>query len=225
MKTGAIYHFTNGSEIRPIVNEKQIEALKQFATSKGIDIKKIYCDYTLKTSEQEAFMTFMKECEEYEYLVTKDFYHIRDKTTICMKVMKELRDKGITIVSMENGIFSFSEEPFDKPLRVVTYTQENGKIRDAEGSVNMQNDIFSLFAKRKTGWTIIQHYSDICFHQNDAEQLQLNELIKHKDEYDLVLVNNLGDIHKRTARLCKVREQIGKDIFSMQDGFLKYEKE
>ena len=59
----------------------------------------------------------------------------------------------------------------------------------------------------------------------DGEQIQLMELIKNKDNYDLLLVHNLNDVHWRTANFCKVREQLHLDIYSLQEGFLKYNKE
>lgn len=52
-----------------------------------------------------------------------------------------------------------------------------------------------------------------------------DKLIKNKDNYDLLLVHNLNDVHWRTANFCKVREQLHLDIYSLQEGFLKYNKE
>lgn len=221
----AIYHFTDGSEKRPIVNQKQLNILEQFAISQGFSVGEIYCDKSLLKCEQSEFDRFMSDTDRYDVLVTKDFYHISKNTMKCMSVMKELRDKGIQVHSIENGCFSWEEAPFDKPLRVATYCCRFGTPNEMKQIIPVHNDILKLFADKKTQWTVIDQYFDESEHQNDGEQTQLMELIKNKDKYDLLLVHNLNDVHWRTANFCKVREQLHLDIYSLQEGFLKYNKE
>ena len=221
----AIYHFTDGSEKRPIVNQKQLNMLEQFAISQGFSVGEIYCDKSLLKCEQSEFDRFMADIDRYDVLVTKDFYHISKNTMKCMSVMKNLRDKGIQIHSIENGSFSWEEAPFNKPLRVATYCCRFGTPNEMKQIIPVHNDILKLFADKKTQWTVIDQYFDESERQNDGEQIQLMELIKNKDNYDLLLVHNLNDVHWRTATFCKVREQLSLDIYSLQDGFLKYNKE
>ena len=221
----AIYHFTDGSEKRPIVNQKQLNMLEQFAISQGFSVGEIYCDKSLLKCEQSEFDRFMADIDKYDVLVTKDFYHISKNTMKCISVMKELRDKGIQIHSIENGSFSWEEAPFNKPLRVATYCCRFGTPNEMKQIIPVHNDILKLFADKKTQWTVIDQYFDESERQNDGEQIQLMELIKNKDNYDLLLVHNLNDVHWRTANFCKVREQLHLDIYSLQEGFLKYNKE
>ena len=218
----AIYHFTDGSEKRPIVNQKQLNILEQFAISQDFTVNDIYCDKSLLKCEQPEFDRFMSDVDKYDVLVTKDFYHISKNTMKCMSVMKELRDKGVQVHSIENGNFSWEEAPFDKSLRVATYCCRFGAPNEMKQIIPVQNDILNLFANKKTKWTVTDQYFDESEHQNDGEQIQLMELIKNKDKYDLILVHNLNDIHWRTANFCKVREQLHLDIYSLQEGFLKY---
>lgn len=221
----AIYHFTDGSEKRPIVNQKQLNMLEQFAISQGFSVGEIYCDKSLLKCEQSEFDRFMADIDKYDVLVTKDFYHISKNTMKCMSVMKNLRDKGIQIHSIENGSFSWEEAPFNKPLRVATYCCRFGTPNEMKQIIPVHNDILKLFADKKTQWTVIDQYFDESERQNDGEQIQLMELIKNKDNYDLLLVHNLNDVHWRTANFCKVREQLHLDIYSLQEGFLKCNKE
>lgn len=221
----AIYHFTDGSEKRPIVNQKQLNILEQFAISQGFSVGEIYCDKSLLKCEQSEFDRFMSDIDRYDVLVTKDFYHISKNTMKCMSVMKELREKGIQIHSIENGSFSWEEASFDKPLRVATYCCRFGTPNEMKQIIPVHNDILKLFADKKTQWTVIDQYFDESERQNDGEQIQLMELINNKDKYDLLLVHNLNDVHWRTANFCKVREQLHLDIYSLQEGFLKYNKE
>ena len=221
----AIYHFTDGSEKRPIVNQKQLNMLEQFAISQGFSVGEIYCDKSLLKCEQSEFDRFMADIDRYDVLITKDFYHISKNTMKCISVMKELRDKGIQIHSIENGSFSWEEAPFNKPLRVATYCCRFGTPNEMKQIIPVHNDILKLFADKKTQWTVIDQYFDESERQNDGEQIQLMELIKNKVNYDLLLVHNLNDVHWRTANFCKVREQLHLDIYSLQEGFLKYNKE
>ena len=221
----AIYHFTDGSEKRPIVNQKQLNILEQFAISQGFSVGEIYCDKSLLKCEQSEFARLMSDIDRYDVLVTKDFYHISKNTMKCMSIVKELRDKGIQIHSMENGSFSWEEAPFDKPLRVATYCCRFGTPNETKQIIPVHNDILKLFTDKKTNWTVIDQYFDESERQNDGEQIQLMELIKNKDNYDLLMVHNLNDVHRRTANFCKIREQLSLDIYSLQEGFLKYNKE
>lgn len=221
----AIYHFTDGSEKRPIVNQKQLNMLEQFAISQGFSVGEIYCDKSLLKCEQSEFDRFMFDIDRYDALIVKDFYHISKNTMKCMSVMKDLHDKGMQIHSIENGSFSWEEAPFDKPLRVATYCCRFGTPNEMKQIIPVHNDILKLFADKKTQWTVIDQYFDESERQNDGEQIQLMELIKNKDNYDLLLVHNLNDVHWRTANFCKVREQLHLDIYSLQEGFLKYNKE
>ena len=218
----AIYHFTDGSEKRPIVNQKQLNMLEQFAISQGFSVGEIYCDKSLLKCEQSEFDRFMADIDKYDVLVTKDFYHISKNTMKCMSVMKELRDKGVQVHSIENGSFSWDEAPFNKPLRVATYTCRFGEPNELKQIIPVQNDMLKLFTDKKTQWTVIDQYSDESKTRHDAEQIGLHRLIENKDKYDILLVQNLNDVHLRTANFCKIREQLHLDIYSLQEGFLQY---
>ena len=223
--TGAIYHFTDKSEKRPIVYKKQIKELEEFAEKIGVNVEKIYCDFSLKVKNRTQFDAFLAESYLYSALITKDFYHLSKNTMACMKLMKELSEKGITIYTLKDGTFDFSDAPFDKPLRVVSYTCGNERIRDANNSIRIQQDIYNLFVKRKSNWTMVNQYADVCRIQNDEDQKNLLRLIENKDQFDILLVNNLNDIHWRTNLFCKIRERIGKGIYSLKDGYIEYRKE
>lgn len=75
-KKAAIYHFTDGSEKRPIVNEKQLNRLTEFALSLGFDDVEIFCDKSLLKCEQSEFDRFLSSVDQFDALITKDFYHI-----------------------------------------------------------------------------------------------------------------------------------------------------
>ena len=221
----AIYHFTDGSEKRPIVYETQIKTLGEFAESRGFDVVAVFCDKSLRRCDRHEFDRLTENCEQYDVLIVKDFYHLSKNTKKCMEIMKGFREKGISIYSVENGIFIFEEEPFDKPLKVVTYNSRFGEADPQKQIVTIQNDTMKLFTKLKTNWSVKDQFFDEGLIQNDGAQINLHRIIEQKEDYDLLLVPNLTDVHWRTSNFCKIREALQMDIYSLQDGFLKYRRE
>ena len=223
-KKAVIYHFTDKSEKRPVTYRKQLKVLKEYAESVGFVVIDTYCDMSLKRSERTEFDRFLANSQQYDALIAKDFYHIAKNTGKCMDIMKKLRDNGLQIYTIENGIFTWEDAPFDKPLRVATYTRHYGTPNEMKEVIPVQNDIFTLFANKKTNWTVLDQYYDESIMQNNSEQIQIKELIANREKYDLLLVHNLNDVHWRTANFCRIREQLQLDIYSLQEGFLKYRR-
>lgn len=224
-KIAAIYHFTDRSTKRPKIYKDQIKVLEEYANSLGFEVTEIFCDNSLRRCDRTEFDRFLTTCKEFNVLITKDFYHISKNTMRCMNIMKDLRNKGISIYTQKNGIFIFENEPFDKYLNIATYNSRFGTPNELKQIVPVQNDILKLFTKQKTNWTVIDQYFDESEHQIKGEQIHLKDLISNKDKYDLLLVHNLNDIHRNTSNFCKVREALQMDIYSLQDGFLKYRTE
>lgn len=223
-KKAAIYHFTAGSEKRPIVYQKQLHILEEFAQSLGYTVAEIFCDMSLVWSEHTEFGRFLSCADQFDALITKDFYHISKNTMQCMRTMQDLLQKGIPVHSIENGTFTFEDIPFTDPLKVVTYTTHWGEPNELKQVISVKNDIMKLFTDKKTPWILTDQYYDETERQRDGEQVHLQEMILNKDKYDLLLVHNLNDIHWRTANFCKIREALQLDIYSLQEGFLKYRR-
>lgn len=223
MKEVAIYHYTDRSEKRPRVCERQMDELRKYADRPGWHVRDVFCDMSVRKSGHPEFERFLEHCGDYDVLVTKDFYHIQYHTRSCLDLMGQIREQGVEIHSVENGTFMFSAPPLEKKLRVATYF---GRAKEYKSvMVDIQNDIYRHFVREKTNWEITGMYTDRLAWREEHEQKELQRLIADRDEYDLVLVNHLGAIHWRTAMFCTVREQLKKDIYSLRDGFLGYQKE
>ena len=218
----AIYHFSNTTGKRPIIYEKELEALKAFAETKGFEVSEVFFDTSLERRKRKEFDRFLASADKFDVLVTKDFYHISKNTCKCLKDMKELRNRGVRICSVENGTFALEDPPLDRPLRDATYVCANQYPDDMHNILTVQNEILDLYIRKKTNWILVDQYSDVSTHNLDVEQTQLPELIMNRNKYDILLVHDLNSIHWRTAKFCKKREALGLDILSLQDGFLKY---
>ena len=141
-----------------------------------------------------------------------------------MSILQDLREKGLRIYTPTNGIFIWEDSPLKDHLRVATYTCHFGSADEMKAVIPVKNDILRLFIAKETAWILIDQYFDKSLRQRDGEQVQLMKLLHNKDKYDLLLVHDLNDIHWRTANFCKIRERLGKDIYSLKEGFLKFRK-
>ncbi len=231
MNKVAIYHFTDGSEKRPIINEKQMIALREFASRYGTVVKE-YLDKSLKKGEQEEKEKLFQEIGKYNSLVTKDFYHISKNTGTCIGLMQQFLSFGVKVYSIEDGSFAFTETPFDKELNVAVYHSKfadntpsaKGRRRGNSITVQTQIEIIKLFVKTKTRWKIIDVYVDEAEGQSDDKQKNLLQLIENKNKYDLVVCKDFNRIHWRTAKFCERRNKLELDIYSLKEGYLKFER-
>lgn len=229
MNKVAIYHFTNKSEKRPIVNEKQMVLLRDFAKQYGT-IEKEYLDKSFKKCEQEEKRKMIQEIGEYDILAIKNFYHIAKNTGTCIELLQQFLSQGVKTYSMEDGCFTFTDVPFNEKLNIAIYHSKyvdntpssNRWKRGNEITIQTQLEIMRLFVKQKTSWQIADIYVDESQEQSDSKQANLLELIKNSEKYDLVLCKNFNNIHWRTAKFCKRRNDMKLDIYSLREGYLKY---
>jgi len=228
MNKVAVYHFTDKSEKRPIINEKQMILLRDFASEYGT-IEKEYLDKSLKKCEQEEKKKLIQEIGEYDILVIKDFYHIAKNTGTCIELLQQFLSVGVQTYSMEDGNFTFTDVPFNKKLNVAIYHSRYVDVSPSykwkkgnDITVQTQLEIMKLFVKQKTRWKIADIYVDEAQGQSDSKQVNLLKLIKNSEKYDLVLCKNFNNIHWRTAKFCKQRNDMKLDIYSLREGYLKY---
>ena len=146
-KKAAIYHFTDKSLKRPKIYKDQLNKLSEFASSLGFDDVDIFCDKSLLRSEHPEFERLRTCIDDYDALITKDFYHISMNTMQCMRIMCELKNKGIPIYTIENGHFCWDEPPFNENLKVATYCCRFGTPNEMKEIISVHNDILSLFVK------------------------------------------------------------------------------
>jgi hypothetical protein len=218
----AIYHFTDGKGRRPSICQGDLCALSAYAHQLGYTEADVYCDTTSRKTGRTEFDRLLEHTDDYDALVVKDFYHISRHTEVCVKILKQLHSQGVKIYSTANGAFSIIAPPVDKPLKIATYTCGFGTSQAPEQAVSLRAEIFKTFTADKTRWKITAQYADISRHQNDGEQLQLQDLIRNRRQYDLLLVMSFGELHWRTANCLKIRKQLGLGIYSLQDGYIPY---
>lgn len=220
----AIIHYTNKSEKRPKIYKDQIKKLEDYAVSLGFEVAQIFCDMSLKRSERTEFDHLLSNCNQYDAVIAKDFHHISPNTMMCFKILQTLKEHHVKVFTTENGIFSWDDPPLDNNLKVASYCCRFGPTNEMKEIIAVQNDIFKLFVKKKTNWSLINQYFDESEQKRGDAQIQLMKLIQNKDKYDLILVSNLNNLHYRTSKFCKIRQTLHMDICSLEEGYFKYEE-
>ena len=210
----AIYHFTDGDDLRPIIYEKEIDRIKKFALSRGFSTTDVFLDKSLRKVDQIHLHNLLQNIDNYQALIMKDFYHLRKNTGAFIDDLIALSNKGINIYTIEDGSFHLNIAPFDKPLKVAIYYCG---LEIIGRSIDLQYEIMEYFIKYYTKWELIDKYADTSGNKIDGNQKQLQKLIQHRDKYDIVLVQSFNDIHWRTAKFCKIRHQLQLDIYSMHE--------
>lgn len=222
-KKAAIYHFTDGGSKRPVVYEKEVKRIRTFADSIGYEDTDLYLDKSLKKKDQLQLQKLLQNIGDYDALIMKDFYHLRKNTGTFMDCLITLGKKGVDVYTIEDGSFLLEEAPLHKPLRVALYYCG---LKIIGRSIELQFEIMRYFASSCTQWEIVAEYADTDGGQVDGNQKELQKLIQNRDNYDAVLVQSFNDIHWRTAKFCKVRHQLQRDIYSMHENlYLKYEED
>lgn len=217
----AIYHFTDRSAIRPIVYQKEVERLKQFASKLGYSDAEVYVDKSLKKRDQIHLRNLLNNSAEYQALIMKDFYHIKSNTGSFMDDLIALGKQGVDVFTIEDGSFQFDKAPFEQPLKVAIYYCG---LEIVGRSIELQLEIMRCFIRTCTNWQLIDEYTDTAGNKVDSSQKEIWELVKNRHKYDIVLVQSFNDIHWRTAKFCKMRHHLQTDIYSMhEDVYLKYE--
>lgn len=221
-KKVCIYHFSNANQ-RPIVNQKQMDFIQEFASSIG-EVEKIYLDFTLKQSEQIQRQQMIEEISSYDILVMKDFYHLARNTGACFGLLQAFALQGVKTITMEDGSFSFQFQnaPFDKKFKVCVYHSKYKE--DGDRTIETQIDIFKTFVSHKTNWEIVDVFVDEANSQSDKVQTEIFKVIKNKEKYDLLLLKDFNSLHWRTAKFCHRRNELQLPIYSLKEGYLPFQK-
>ena len=225
-KSAAIYHYSCGNNIHAGYTLNRIKAVEDYAISLGYSVEKIYRDETRIRKNQLELAKFMNDCKRYNALFIRSLKHLNPTSMACISTINKLINMGIIVYTLKDGIFTKENDITKNQLKIATYYNVScASLKNPDPIIKIQNEILDLFVKKKTNWTIIDHYADISVRQNKLEQPYFDALIKNKHLYDLVLVHNIADIHERTETFAHMRHALGLDIYSLNQGLLKYRKE
>ena len=211
-----VYHFTDGSEKRPCIVEKDIDSIYKYLDShKNWNPVALYLDKTLVKTNQMQYQQLRKQSDRYDILLTKDFYHIQTKTVTFWKHIQQLLSERIHIHSVSDGNLDYFYDPqwLLKDLKVAIYYRSS----EAAGAIDLRAETLNMFVTMKTQWNVKKVYADQRTKYSD-KQPELESLLLEASQYDLILVDSFVSIHFRTAKLMKTKKKLNKPIYSMKEG-------
>lgn len=211
-----VYHFTDGSEKRPCIVEKDIDSIyKYLDRHENWNPVALYLDKTLVKTNQAQYQRLRKQSDKYNILLTKDFYHIQTKTVTFWKHVQQLLSEGVHIQSVIDGNLDYFYDPqwLLKDLKVAIYYRSS----EAAGESNLRAETLNMFVSMKTKWNVQKVYADQRTKYSD-KQPELESLLLEASQYDLILVDSFVSIHFRTAKLMRTKKKLNKPIYSMKEG-------
>lgn len=217
----AVYHFTDKSEKRPVVYQKDIDQLKTFASSLGYGEPDVYIDFTLRRCDQREHERLLSNAEQYKAVIAKDFYHLSKNTVPCLNMMSDLNNRGVQVITMLDGTFSFCPAPVRVRRSVALYYCGLEITRPVE----LQMEIMRAYVRNETDWDITGEYIDAKGNRSVKDQTDILRLINERDSYDLILARSFNDINWLVSKFCKYRNETRCDIYSLhEDVLLPYGK-
>lgn len=212
----AVYHYTNGSTVRGHIVEKEVDRLYEFVSShSGWRLQGLYLDFTLVKTKQVQYEKMRENTDNYDVILTKDFSHIQLKTgTFWAQVIQILYGNVKIETLLDGSVEDFYDTSwFGKTLGVAIYYSSVHNETENKLRIN----VLKTFVSLKTLWSIKGLYID-CKEKYTDNQPELEHLLADAENYDLILVDDFGSIHFRTAKFVKIRKRLGKPIFSIKEG-------
>ena len=218
----AIYHFTFG-ELDNNYCRNAISRLQLLAKVLGYDDVDVYVDYKTNGEEHGEYDKMLSKIDEYDTILVSTLAHIYKYTLKTISVLKWLASKNIKVYSLEQSPYIFGDHPdFDQPLNVATYYCHRGNREDA-ANMEIKNESLRIFIEKQTNWTLIGQYSEEGRKSRAGKQPQLENLIKKKSTFDLLLIPSFISIHWQTNAFCRYRDLIDRDIYALDGGLLRKE--
>ena len=156
-------------------------------------------------------------------IICKFFYHMNRKILAFLQIVRELNEKGTSLVSTEEGEIHFhpickNKEPFyTKKLKVAAYNCFGSDYEAQTGSITRRK--FELFGKFLTTKSVAADYyeedPDTRFPGSEFERLA-----KRARHYDLILIDSFARLGESVNELMKCLQRVGIPVCSLKEGLL-----
>lgn len=211
----AAYHFSDRPEARTRIPLKDIDQIYEYAShSKGWEVVALFLDTTLN---HRQYIQMLLERSDFDIILVKSFYHIKRKMTAFLSAAKKLREKGVRIISVEEGEFIALEneekEWLNKPMNIAVYDRLRSKYE--KDIRQIQLDKFHAFSKyRAEKWNIQEIFID----EGANESENLKRLVQEAKNYDLIMVDSFGKIGETIIYIGRLLNSVNIPIYSLQEG-------
>ena len=221
----AIYHYfvpsTRGPEMRsmPLLNDLG-DFYEEAAAHKNWQIVGLYIDsWAYRRVEYPKLM----QRTDVKVIICKFFYHMNRKILAFLQIVRELNEKGTSLVSTEEGEIHFypickSKEPFyKKKLKVAAYNCFGSDYEMQTSSITRRK--FELFGKFLTTESVMMDY-----YEEDLGTWSLGSgfecLVKQAERYDLILIDSFTRFGESVNELMKCLQRVDVPVCSLKEGLL-----
>ena len=212
----AVYHFTDGSQIRPSTPSIVLDKLYAFALSENFFIPDLYFDRSLKKSKRTEWKELLHNINRYQIVLVTSFYHMEMKAITFARFACRYAGK-VRLQSLEEGeIKLFDEALLHRELNVAFYNQYHNPHEKEMSEISLKK-IQTFINNKAQGWILSQCYID----DGTGELVEMQRLIEESSKYDLLVIESFRKLGDRTNALMKLWKQIGGiPILSIEEGGL-----
>lgn len=214
-KNVAIYLITNKSDQRPIIYERELDKIYEFASQqKCWDVPYVYLDKSLKKSEHSAYERFKEHVKKFDVLLLLDFYQLEDKLGSFLKEVIELNAQGIQVMSLRQGTIKFLPEEIKyQKKKVVAY--DNGALGMEK---KLREEIIQAFIDYRTKWKNEGFYIEETYTEKVGHLEAIGEKVAKGKEDFILLVRKFSHLHPRTIIFFRMMKVLGIPIYSLEEG-------
>lgn len=221
-KKAAIYHHQDdltSRDVRLYARQKDIDLLISFVKDQGYEDPDLYFDNTLTLKDRVQYPRLLESLDNYEVIVTKDFYHINRTTSSFIKDLATFSEHGVVLRSVFDGsaciLKSVPKTLKSKGLRAVSYTASD---RQTAGD-DLQNEIFKAYVNKNTDWVLKEQFSPFFFDEK-RELWEYRLGAEAFKDFDILIVRSFSDISSKTEKFAKARRDMGIGILSLKEGYM-----
>ena len=221
----AVYHFfvpsTRGSEMRsmPLLNDLG-DFYEEAAAHENWKIIGLYIDsWAYRRVEFPKLM----QRTDVKVIICKFFYHMNRKVLAFLQIVRELNEKGTSLVSTEEGEIHYhpackSKAPFyRKKLKVAAYNCFGSDYEMQTGSITRRK--FELFCKFLTTKSVKMDYFEEDLNTRSLGS-EFERLTKRARRYDLILIDSFTRLGESVNELMKCLQRVGIPVCSLKEGLL-----
>ena len=156
--------------------------------------------------------------DDIDVVICKYFYHINRKTLAFLQLVQNMNNKGITLLSTEEGVVHYdptAEDWLKKNLRAATYDYCRSVYEISTQSIRKKR--LELFINNVADqWCETANYEDET-QTPDAAFEKMTERIK---EYDIIVIESFTKLGETVNELMEYLRKIRVPVYSLQEGLL-----
>ena len=209
-------HYNKLNDIRPGNATNDIDAFyDEIERHKDWKFSGLYIDNSI---DRRVKLPILMERDNLDIILCKYFYQIKRRPGVFLERMQELNQKGIQLISTEEGIFHFDPSFYalvGKKLRIATYdcyrTLYGYSTRD---TTRKKLDMFCS--------AVLGNQSEIVHYEEYTRTVssEFERLIQEVGAYDVLVIDTVTKLGRSINELMHCLKRLGIPIYSLKEGLV-----